>query len=131
MSRQSDDNGQLTSLLQALPVPAPSDEFLAVARRRYLEAIEARDRRAVFTGLAVALVGLVVIVTLLATTVETTALVATLAEAAADLARWATGLGVLIALVPVSIWASAMLGSTAAILSLILLARSRSLAPVK
>ena len=131
MSRLSDDNGQLTSLLQALPVPAPSDEFLAGARRRYLEALEARDRRAVFSGLAAALIGLVVIGTLMATTVEPTALVAALAGAAADLARWATGLGVLIALVPVSIWASAMLGSTASIASLILLARSRSLAPVK
>jgi len=131
MSRQSDDNAQLTSLLQALPAPAPSDEFLAGARHRYLEAMEARDRRGVFIGLAAALIGLVVIGTLLATTVEPTALVAALAGTAADLARWATGLGVLVALVPVSIWASAMLGSTAAILSLILLARSRSLAPVK
>jgi hypothetical protein len=131
MSRQSDDNAQLTSLLQALPAPAPSDELLASARRRYLEAMEARDRRAVFTGLAAALVGLVAIITLLATTVEPTALVARLAEAAADLARWATGLGVVIALVPMSIWTSAVLGSTAAVLSLILLARARSLAPVK
>jgi len=131
MSRQSDKDAQLTSLLQALPVPTPSDEFLAGARRRYLEAMEARERRTVFIGLAAALVGLVVIVILLATTVEPTALVATLAEAAADLARWATGLGVVIALVPVSIWTSAMLGSAVAILSLILLARARSLAPVK
>jgi len=131
MNRQSDDDAQLTSLLKALPVPAPSDEFVAGARRRYLEAMEARDRRAVFTGLAAALVGLVVMGTLLATTIEPTALVATLAETAAELARWATGLGVLIALVPVSIWTSAMLGSTVAILSLILLARARSLAPVK
>ncbi len=131
MSRQSDDTAQLASLLQALPTPAPSDEFLGGARRRYLDAMEARDRRAVFTGLAAALVGLVVIVTLLATTVEPTALVARLAEAVADLARWATGLGVVIALVPLSIWTSAVLGSTAAILSLILLARARLLAPVK
>jgi hypothetical protein len=131
MSRQSDDDVQLTSLLQALPVPAPSDEFLAGARRRYLEAMEARDRRAVFTGLAAALVGLVVIITFLATTVEPTTLVAGLAEAVADLARWATGLGVVIALVPLSIWTSATLGSAAAVLSLILLARGRSLAPVK
>jgi len=131
MSQQFDDNAQLTSLLQALPAPAPSDEFLAGARRRYLEAVEARDRRAAFAGLAAALVGLVVIVTLLATTVEPTALVARLGEAAADLARWATGLGVLIALVPVSIWTSAVLGSAATVLSLILLARARSLAPVK
>jgi len=49
----------------------------------------------------------------------------------ADLARWATGLGVVIALVPLSIWTSATLGSAAAVLSLILLARGRSLAPVK
>jgi len=131
MSRQSDDAAQLPRLLQALPTPAPSDEFLAGARRRYLEAMEARDRRAVFTGLAAALVGLVVIVTLLATTVEPTVLVAELAEAVADLARWATGLGVVIALVPVSMWTSAALGSAAAILSLILFARARSLAPVK
>jgi len=131
MSRQSDKDAQLTSLLQALPVPTPSDEFLAGARRRYLEAMEARDRRTVLIGLAAALVGLLVIITLLAMTVEPTALVATLAEAAADLARWATGLGVVIALVPVSIWTSAMLGSAVAILSLILLARARSLAPVK
>jgi hypothetical protein len=131
MSRQPDDNAQLTSLLQALPAPAPSDEFLASARRRYLEAVEARDRRAVFTGLAAALVGLVVIVALLAATVEPAALVARLGEGAADLARWAIGLGVLIALVPVSIWTSAVLGSAATVLSLILLARARSLAPVK
>ena len=131
MSRQSDPTPQLASLLQALPTPPPSDEFLAGARRRYLEAMEARDRRAVLIGLAAALVGLVVIVTLLATTIEPTALVAGLAEAVADLARWATGLGVVVALVPVSIWTSAALGSAAAVLSLILLARSRSLAPVK
>jgi len=131
MSRGADDNAQLTRLLQALPAPAPSDEFLAQAGRRYLEAIEARDRRAAFTGLAAALAGLVVIGTLLATTVEPVALVAWLAETAASLARWATGLGVVIALVPVSIWTSTVLGSTAALLSLILLARARSLAPVK
>ena len=128
MSRQSDDDAQLTSLLQALPAPAPSGEFLAGARRRYVEAMEARDRRAVLSGLAAALVGLVAIVMLLATTIEPAALVATFAEAAADLARWADGLGVVIALVPVSIWTSAMLGSTAVVLSLILLGRVRQLA---
>ena len=131
MSRQADDSAQLTGLLRALPVPAPSDEFLAGARRRYLEALEARDRRAVFTGLAAALVGLMGIIALLATTIEPVGLVAWLAEAAADLARWATGLGILIALVPVSIWTSAVLGSTAAVLSLILVTRARSLALVK
>ena len=41
------------------------------------------------------------------------------------------GVGIVIALVPVSIWISAVLGSSAAVLSLILLARARSLALVK
>src|SRR5207237_8955302 len=89
MSQRPDENGQLSSLLQALAAPEPSEEVLTGARRRYLEAIASRERRAVFTGLAAAVVGLVVIATLLATTVEPAALVTWLAEATADLARWA------------------------------------------
>jgi hypothetical protein len=131
MSRRANERDELTSLLQALPAPEPSAEFLAGARRRYLEAVEARDRRAILTGLAAAVVGLVVIASLLTITIEPTALVVLLAEAAADLARWATGVGVVIALVPLSIWTSTLLGSAAAVLSLILMARARSLAPVK
>jgi hypothetical protein len=131
MSRPADESDELTSLLQALPAPEPSADLRAGARRRYLEAIEARDRRAVFTGLAAAVVGLVVLATLLTTTIEPAALVAWLAEAAADLARWVTGVGVVIDLVPPSIWMSALLGSTAAVLSLVLIARARSLALVK
>ena len=131
MSQRPDENGQLTSLLQALVAPEPSEEFLTGARRRYLEAIASRERRAVFTGLAAAVVGLVVIATLLATTVEPAALVAWLAEAMADLARWTTGVAVVFALVPLTIWTSAALGSTAAVLSLVLIARARSLALVK
>ena len=131
MSRRADESDELTSLLRALPTPEPTAELLAGARRRYLEAIEARDRRTVFTGLAAAVVGLVVIATLLTTTIEPAALIAWLAEAAADLARWVTGVGVVINLVPPSIWTSALLGSTAAVLSLVLIARARSLALVK
>jgi hypothetical protein len=131
MSGGADERDELTSLLQALPAPEPSAEFLAGARRRYLEAVEARDRRAVLTGLTAAVVGLVVTASLLTITIEPATLVVLLAEAAADLARWATGAGVVIALVPLSIWTSTLLGSTAAVLSLILMARARSLTPVK
>ena len=132
MSRGADEKDELTGLLQALPAPEPSAEFLAGARRRYLEAVEARHRRAVFTGLTAAVVGLVVTASLLTIAIEPAALVVLFAEAAAELARWATGVGVVIALVPPSIWTSTLLlGSTAAILSLILIARARSLAPVK
>lgn len=131
MSRGADESDELTSLLQALPAPEPSAEFLAGARRRYLEAVEARHRRAVFTGLTAAVVGLVVTASLLTIAIEPAALVVLLAEAAAELARWATGVGVVIALVPLSLWTSTLLGSTAAVLSLVLIARARSLMPVK
>jgi hypothetical protein len=131
MSRRADERDELTSLLRALPAPAPSAEFLAGARRRFLEAIEARDRRAVFIGLAAAVVGLVVVATLFTTIIEPAALVAWLAEVAGDLARWVTGVGVVIALVPLSMWTLALLGSTVSVLSLVLIARARSLMLVK
>jgi len=126
MTERPDENGQLTRLLHALATPEPSAEFLAGARRRYVHAIKARDRRHVLTGLVAALAGLVVIAGLLGSAVEPIAAVEWLAEAAADLARWTTGVGVLIALVPLSIWASAVLGSTASLLSLVLITRARS-----
>jgi len=131
MSQGPDENGRLTSLLQALRVPEPPAEFLTGARRRYLDAIEVRDRRQVLAGLGAALVGLAVIAILQGPTIEPAALLASLAEVAADLARWTTGVGVVLALVPLAIWASAVLGSTAAVLSLVFVARARSLGLVK
>ena len=131
MSQEPDENGRLTSLLQALHVPEPPAEFLTGARRRYLEAIEVRDRRRVLTGLGAALVGLAVVAILLGPTIEPAALLASLAEVAAGLARWTTGFGVVLALVPLAIWASAALASMAAVLSLVFVARARSLGLVK
>jgi hypothetical protein len=131
MSQPPDENGRLTGLLQALRVPEPSAEFLAGARRRYLDAIEVRDRRQVLTGLVAALVGLAVMAILLGPTIEPAALLASLAGVAADLARWTTGVGVVLALVPLALWASAALGSTAAVLALVFVARARSLGVVK
>ena len=131
MSQPPDENGRLTGLLQALRVPEPSAEFLAGARRRYRDAIEGRDRRQVLTGLGAALVGLAVIAILLGPTLEPAPLLASLAEVAADLARWTTGVAAVLALVPLAIWASAALGSIAAVLSLVFVARARSLGLVK
>jgi hypothetical protein len=131
MSRRPDENDQLAGLLRALAAPEPSAEFRAGARRRYRAAIEARDRRQVLTGLTAALIGLAVIAVLLGPTLEPAALVAWLAEAAADLARWTTGVGVVLALVPLVVWPALVLGSAAALLSLVLIARARSLAPAK
>ena len=131
MSQHPDENERLTGLLQALRVPEPSAAFLAGARRRYLEAIEVRDRRQVLTGLVAALVGLSVIAILLGPTIDPAALLVWLADVAADLARWTTGVGVVLALVPLAIWASAALGSIAAVLSLVFVARARPLGLVK
>jgi hypothetical protein len=131
MNQRPDESERLTSLLQALPVPEPSAEFLTGARRRYLEAIEARDRRQVLAGLGAALVGLAVVAILLGPTVEPAALLASLADVAAALARWTAGVGIVLALVPLAFWASAALGSIAAILSLVFVARARSLGLVK
>jgi hypothetical protein len=131
MSQRPDENERLTSLLQAFRVPEPPAEFPTGARRRYLDAIEVRDRRQVLAGLGAALVGLAVVAILLGPTIEPAAFLASLAEVAADLARWTTGVGVVLALVPLAIWASAALASTAAILSLVFVVRARSLGLVK
>jgi hypothetical protein len=131
MSQPPDENERLTGLLQALRVPEPSAAFLASARRRYLDAIAARDRRQVLTGLVASLGGLSVIAILLGPTIDPAALLVWLADVAADLARWTTGVGVVLALVPLAVWASAALGSIAAVLSLILVARARPLGLVK
>jgi hypothetical protein len=131
MSQGPDENGRLTSLLQALRGPEPPAEFLAGARRRYLEAIEARERRRVLAGLGAAVVGLAVVAILLGPTLEPSALLVSLAQAAADLTRWTTGVGVVLALVPLAVWAPAALGSIATVLSLVFLARARSLGLVK
>ena len=94
-------------------------------------AIEGRDRRRVLTGLGAALVGLAVAAILLGPTLEPAAFLASLAEVAADLARWTTGVTAVLALVPLAIWASAALGSIVAVLSLVFVARARSLGLVK
>ena len=131
MSQLPDENGRLVSLLRALQAPEPPSDFRAGARRRYLEAIEARYGREVFAGLVAALLGLVLVVALLVPAVEPALFVAWLAEATADVARWATGMGVVLSLVPLVAWTSAALGFAASVLSLVLLGRARALALVK
>jgi hypothetical protein len=131
MNPRPDENGRLTTLLQAFRGPEPPAEFLTGARRRYLDAIEARDRRQALAGLGAAVVGLAVVAILLGPTIEPAVLLASLAEVAADLARWTTGVGVVLALVPLAVWASATLASIAAVLSLVFVARARSLGLVK
>jgi hypothetical protein len=130
MSREPDDEG-LTSLLRALPVPEPRADFATAARRRYREAVEVRDRRHALTGLGAALVALALSAVFLGWALDPVSLIAWLAGSAADLARWTAAVGVVMALVPLPIWISAALGSIAAVLSLVVVARARSLAVVR
>jgi hypothetical protein len=131
MSRQPDENDRLDALLRMLPAPEPSAPFASTARRRYLAALEARARREGLTGLVAALIGLAAVAVSLGTVIEPAPLVAWLAETAADLARWTTGIGVVVALVPPVVWAPVVMGSAAMTLSLALLARARSVALAK
>jgi hypothetical protein len=131
MSRGPEENDRLADLLRMLPAPEPSAEFASEARRRYLVAIEARARREALTGLAAALVGLAVIVALIGTVIEPATLVGGLADAVADLARWTTGVGVVLAVVPPVAWTPIVLGSAATVLALGLVARTRSVALAK
>jgi hypothetical protein len=131
MSRRFDDDDRLADLLRMLPAPEPSAQFASAARRRYLEAIEARARREALTGLAAALVGLAMIALLVGTVFEPAALVASLAEAAADLARWTAGILIVLALVPPIVWLSLVMGSAATILLLAFAARGRATAIAK
>ena len=124
MSRQPDEHDRLDELLRTLPAPEPSAQFISAARRRYLAAIEARARREALTGLAAALVGLAVIVALMGTVIEPVTLVGGLADSVADLARWTSGLGVVLAVVPPVAWAPMVLGSAATVLALALVARA-------
>jgi hypothetical protein len=131
MSRRPDEPDPLAGLLRMLPAPEPSAHFRAAARRRYLEEIEARARREVFTGLLAALAGLAVIAALVGPTTEPAGLVAWLAGVAADLARWTTAADVIVALVPEVVWAPLLLGSAACVLTLVLIARARPLVVAK
>ena len=131
MSRSPDENDRLASLLRAIPSPEPSADFLAGARRRYREAIDARHRREIYMSLASGLLGVALIAFLVVPTLEPASLLAWLAEAAADVARWTTGAVVVLALVPLTFWAVAALCSVASTLTLVRLAHARSPATLK
>ena len=130
MSQRPDDD-RLASLLRAIPGPEPPADFLAHARRRYHEAIDARHRREIYASLASGVLGLGLIALWLVPTVEPVSLFAWLAEAAADAARWTTGAVVVLSLVPLTFWAVAALSFVASTLTLIRLAHARSLPVLK
>ena len=131
MSRRTDDHDRLESLLRMLPAPEPSAQLASSVRRRYLAAMAARARREALMGLVAALIGLAVIAAIGMTVSEPATLLLWPAETVADIARWTAGIGVVLALVPALAWASVVLASAGALLSLGLLTRARVLATAK
>ena len=125
------DHDRLESLLRMLPAPEPSAQLASSVRRRYLEAMAARALREALMGLVAALIGLAVIAALGMTVSEPATLLVWPAETVADIARWTAGIGVVLALVPALAWASVVLASAGALLSLGLLTRARVLATAK
>ena len=131
MTRLPDEDDRLTTLLRAIPTPEPPPDFLAGARRRYADAMEARYRREAFTGVVASALGLGIAATLLLSVFEPVALIAWVAVAAAEVTAWVKGVAVVLSIVPPTLWPSAVPGLVVALLPFVLLARARSLVTVK
>jgi hypothetical protein len=123
---ESDEDEGLTILLRTMPFPEPLPDFLARARRRYVEAIEARYRREAFTGLLAALFALGLAATLLLSVFNPVSLIGWVVLAMASLATWADGIGIVVGQVPPLAWTSAVLVSVVSLLSVASLRRVRS-----
>jgi hypothetical protein len=131
MTHLDDEDARLTTLLRTIRIPEPPADFLAVARRRYLEALEARYRRQVFTGLVAAFLVFGMAAAPLLSASEPATLIAWVAVTISSVARWMDGIGIVLALVPPVVWLSAVLGSVIPLLSIASIFRGRSLTVVK
>lgn len=101
------------------------------ARRRYVQALEARYRREVFAGLMASTLGLVLAATLLLSVFEPVALIAWIAVAAAEVTASMKGVAIVLSIVPPVLWASALLGLVVSLLPFVLFARAGSTVVVK
>jgi hypothetical protein len=126
-----DDDERLAGLLRAMAVPEPRPDFLAGARRRYLEAMEARYRREAMRALLLASFGLGVAVTVALWALDPLALIGEAALLIADLAKAADGIDVVLSQVPPLAWTSVVLASVAALLSAVSLRRVGSTVTLK
>ena len=131
MSRIPDDDDRLTTLLRSIPAPEPPPDFLAGARSRYAQALEARDRRRVLTALLASVLGLGAAAVLVLAAFDPVALAAQAVILAAEAAAWMTGFLVVLSIVPPPLWAPALLGTVASLVLLVLLGRRLSPLPVK
>ena len=131
MTESGDEDERLTILLRTIPFPEPLPGFLAGARRRYVEAMEARYRREAFTGLLAASFALGLATSVLLSAFQPLALIGWVVVAMANFAKWADGIGIVVGQVPPLAWTSAVLMSVVSLLSVASLRRVRSLVAVK
>lgn len=131
MTGPAEDDDWLAILLPAIPTPEPPADFLPGARRRYLEALEARYRREVFTGLVAAAIGFGLAATLLLSVFEAATLIAGVSVAMANLVRWMDGIAIVLSCVPPLFWASNVFGVVVSLMAIASLARARSPVSVK
>ena len=130
MNQFHDEDERLTTLLRTIPIPEPSPDFLAGARRRYLEGLEARDRREVFTGLVAAAFAFGLAAILLRSAFRP-GTIAWVAVTMSSVAKWMEGIGIMLSLVPPLVLASSVLVSVVCLLSVVSLLRVRPPAAVK
>jgi hypothetical protein len=131
MTDLHDEDDRLVMLLRAIPLPEPPPDFLAGARRRYAQALEARFRREAFMGFVASALGLGIAAALLLSVLEPVAILAWGAVATAELAAWMKAVAIVFSTVPPVLWAPALLGLVTFLLPFALLARARSLLVVK
>jgi len=131
MSRPHDEDERVTMRLRTISMPEPSPDFLAGARRRYLEALDARYRREVFTGLVAAAFAFGLAAILLRFAFRPGTLIAWVAVTMSSVATWMDGIGMVLSLVPPLVLASSVLVSVVCLLSVVSLLRVRPPAAVK
>ena len=125
MTADPRDPDALGDLLRGLPAPEPSPDFLAGARRRYAQALDARHRLQVLVVLVAASACLVAIAGVLLLTFDVAALLGFGAVAVAEFARWATAVAAVASIIPLEVWESTVILFIATTLPIVVLARSR------
>lgn len=131
MTMRDDEDERLTLRLRSIPIPDPSPDFLAGARRRYLAAMEARYRREAVTGVVAACLGFVLVAALLFAAFSPSTLIVRVVVTIASVAKLMDGTAIVVSLVPAQLWIAAVAVSITTLLSIVPLRRVPARAVMK
>ncbi len=131
MIHLSDEEDRLATLLRTIAMTDPPAGFLAGARRRYIEALEARYRQRVFLGLAAGGLSFGMVAVLVFSVLGPSTLLAWLGEALAGYARWFKALEIVLSNVPALFWPLPLLALALLLLPIVPVARARPLEVLK